>query len=75
MARIIGALLGLISAGFWGAIIGFFIGHIFSKAFQQFKKSESPEVLAAIQTNFFENNIHLNWLSSQSRRLGHARRN
>ena len=51
--KLIGGLIGLSSGGIIGAIIGLIAGHFFDRAFKQFQLGESPEVLQAIQVNFF----------------------
>ena len=59
MGKLIGGLVGLFSGGFWGAVAGLIIGHLFDKALSKFKPRESPEVLQAIQENFFQTTFTL----------------
>lgn len=57
--KIIGGLIGFSSFSIVGAIAGVYIGHLFDRAFVKFRQSESPEVLQAIQTTFFETTFTL----------------
>ena len=59
IGKVVGGILGLISGGPIGAIVGLFFGHMFDKAKARFIQSESPEVLQAIQTTFFRTTFTL----------------
>jgi DnaJ like chaperone protein len=57
--KAIGGLIGFFSAGPVGAIAGVLVGHFFDKSLHQFQQGESPEVLQAIQLNFFSTTFTL----------------
>ncbi len=57
--KIIGGFIGFSSGGFFGGLLGLFVGHIFDKALRKFKEHESPEKLAAIQSTFFNTTFTL----------------
>lgn len=59
MGKLIGGIIGLMSGGFFLALLGLFVGHIFDKAVRNFSKRESPEVLQAVQENFFQTTFTL----------------
>lgn len=59
MGKLIGGLVGLFSGGFFLALLGLFVGHIFDKAVRNFSRRESPEVLQAVQKKFFETTFTL----------------
>jgi DnaJ like chaperone protein len=59
MGKIIGGIIGFVSKGFLGAILGIFIGHLFDRAFRKFILSETPEKLQAIQATFFKTTFTL----------------
>lgn len=52
--KIIGGLIGFYSFGIIGALIGAYTGHMFDRAFHKLRQDDSPEMLQAIQTVFFE---------------------
>ena len=53
MGKLIGGIIGLITFGFVGAIIGLVIGHLFDRGLSNIRQSETPERLQAIQATFF----------------------
>ena len=57
--KIIGGVIGYSSFGVLGAIVGAYVGHMFDQAFYKFRQDESPEVLQAIQTTFFNTTFTL----------------
>jgi DnaJ like chaperone protein len=57
--KIIGGVIGYYSFGVFGAIAGAYVGHMFDQAFYKFRQDESPEVLQAIQTTFFNTTFTL----------------
>ncbi len=59
MGKLTGGLIGFFSFGPIGALIGVFVGHMFDKSFRQLRLDDSPEVIQAIQLNFFETTFTL----------------
>lgn len=59
VGKIIGGLIGYYSFRFIGAIIGAYAGHMFDRAFHKLRQDDSPEMLQAIQTTFFETSYTL----------------
>lgn len=57
--KVIGGLIGFFSAGPVGAVIGVLVGHFFDKSLRKFQLGETPEVLQAIQLNFFNTTFTL----------------
>lgn len=52
--KLIGGLLGLITLGPLGLIIGLFVGHLFDKGLWQAMKFASPQNIARIKDSFFQ---------------------
>lgn len=52
--KLIGGLIGLLTMGLWGLLIGVFVGHLFDNGLAQVMRRASPENLARIQRSFFE---------------------
>lgn len=57
--KLFGGLIGFFSFGPIGAAVGIFVGHMFDKSFRQLRLDDSPEVIQAIQLNFFETTFTL----------------
>jgi DnaJ like chaperone protein len=57
--KLIGGVIGYYSFGIFGAFAGAYVGHMFDQAFYKFRQDESPEVLQAIQTTFFNTTFTL----------------
>lgn len=59
VGKLIGGLFGYYSFNIIGAIAGIYIGNLFDQSLQKFQQRESPEVLQAIQTTFFNTTFTL----------------
>jgi DnaJ like chaperone protein len=57
--KLIGGVIGFYSFGVFGAIAGAYVGHMFDRAFYKLRQDDSPEVLQAIQTTFFNTTFTL----------------
>lgn len=66
LGKIIGGLIGYITFGFIGAIIGLFIGNIFDKGYAGVFQLHSPEKLAQRQRVFFETTFSLMGMIAKS---------
>ncbi|MFT5117615.1 MAG: DnaJ like chaperone protein [Kiritimatiellia bacterium] len=59
VGKLIGGLFGYYAFNIIGAIVGIYIGGLFDQALKKFQQKESPEVLQAIQTTFFNTTFTL----------------
>jgi DnaJ like chaperone protein len=57
--KIIGCLIGYAAAGYFGAIAGLIIGHLFDRGYSQVSKRASPEHLQKVQDCFFQTTFTL----------------
>jgi len=54
MGKLLGAFLGFSSGGFFGALLGLFVGSIFDRAFNQFKHGPSADQREQAQVHFIK---------------------
>jgi DnaJ like chaperone protein len=52
--KLVAGLIGFLTGGFFGLVVGLFVGHLFDRSLQATFGMASPENLARVQQSFFE---------------------